>query len=647
MNFNRFVAATVATRAVRAVLALTLVSSYSSPSSAQSTPAEKTRAQVTRNAQSSLKLETELSKNVFRTESREVPYEVKVPYQTTETYTENVPYTVSEPYTDTETVWENEHVCRDVSRSDRQCRNEQVCSTEPTTERQCSVEQICRDGQNGPVCVQREVCREVGGGGRRVCRDNYVCRDVPVRDRECRYERVPRTRTVTKYRDVTRYRSETRTRTVTKHRTESRCCKTETVQVFDRQYKVPVVVNFPAESQLQAAEIETLKLELAGTEAAPEANVTIESPIFKYEVANRQVSGGAVLIDLKLVPKFDASELGKGTLTQLKLMPTTRAAAQRVVFVDAGLRGRIVTTYALSIVEVATGAVVHEAQVASSGQQKMEIPVPVEIQRGIDYLLRLEVGRVGPNLSAPVQFIEEVAYNAKRLKPEDVGPKTVSRLSLRESGAAMTVRFTDLGTLDGVETLYLLNVMDTTKNVPVHTEEIDGATAISDKNVVILQFPTSKLNARSNHKVTVRVKRSGSALQAPVVFAIDASLPSKISNAEDLRNEAKVALLRIEGIGELAMLAIEDQTNAAGAATTYQLEVRQAGKLLGTSTIERGILTTEGNVMRLPLRMAVAPSTLNAVARPGASVEITVRVSRSTREIGTVSFAKQATLVIQ
>lgn len=95
------------------------------------------------------------------------------------------------------------------------------------------------------------------------------------------------------------------------------------------------------------------------------------------------------------------------------------------------------------------------------------------------------------------------------------------------------------------------------------------------------------------------------------------------------------------------MLAIEDQTNAAGAATTYQLEVRQAGKLLGTSTIERGILTTEGNVMRLPLRMAVAPSTLNAVARPGASVEITVRVSRSTREIGTVSFAKQATLVIQ
>lgn len=122
---------------------------------AQNAP-EKTSLEFQRTSESALILEDELSRNHFRIETVQVPYQVteeyieNVPYEDIEHYTEQVPYTVREAYTDTETYYENEHRCRTVTENER------------------------------------------------------ICRNNPVGRERCEYVRVPRTRTVTKYRDEAR-----------------------------------------------------------------------------------------------------------------------------------------------------------------------------------------------------------------------------------------------------------------------------------------------------------------------------------------------------------------------------------------------------------------------------------------------------------
>lgn len=315
---------------------------------AQNAPAEQTSAQLTRLASAPNSGMVTLSKNLFRTETVQVPYIEKVPYQETETYVEQVPYTVSVPYTETVTDYRDEYRCetvtnyrdeyrcenvtryRDEQRCDnvtryrQECRQQQECHLVPGNGGQCrQVEECGTNAQGQPICKTRTVCDGDSGPQQR-CENRNVCENVPYTDRVCRTERVPYydqdcrnvrvpyteqqchnvrvpyQHEVTKYRDETRYRSETRTRTVTKYRDEQRCCRAEQRQVFDRQLQFQVHVNFPIEAVLNQGESERLLVRL---ESAQPATVSVQSTSGKYSytIANQLASGEQVNVDLALV----------------------------------------------------------------------------------------------------------------------------------------------------------------------------------------------------------------------------------------------------------------------------------------------------------------------------------------------------------
>lgn len=244
------------------------------------TPAEKTTAQIKKNATSGNSISAALSKNLLKAEEYQAPYTVQVPYQATEnytvevpyqateeytvevpyqvdetytvqvpyqdteTYTENVPYTERVAYTDYETDYRDEYQCRNVTRYRnecsnvtryrQECHNEQKCYLVPGTGGQTcrDVEECGTNAQGQRICKTRRVCDGNDGGPQQRCEMQSVCNNVPYTDRECRdvaYNdqecgnvRVPYQRQVTRYKDETRYRQETRTRTVTKYRNETR-----------------------------------------------------------------------------------------------------------------------------------------------------------------------------------------------------------------------------------------------------------------------------------------------------------------------------------------------------------------------------------------------------------------------------------------
>jgi hypothetical protein len=350
-------------------IALATILTTTLAAQAQNAPVEQTTAQLIRQASSQNSGTVTLSKNLFRTETVQVPYIERVPYQETETYVEQVPYTVRVPYTDYETDYRDEYRCEtvtkyrdeyrcenvtryrdetrceNVTRYRQECRQQQECHLVPGNPGQCRQVQECgTNAQGQPVCKTRTVC-DGGSGPQQRCETKNVCQNVPYTDRECRTERVPyydqecrtiRTpytdqecrnirvpyqREVTKYRDETRYRSETRTRTVTKYRDEQRCCRPEQRQVFDRQLQFQVRVNFPVEAVLNAGESERLIVRL---ESAQPAIVSVQatSGKYAYAIANQSASGEQVNVDLALVPgkyvrESDLSLLGDSKAVRL------------------------------------------------------------------------------------------------------------------------------------------------------------------------------------------------------------------------------------------------------------------------------------------------------------------------------------------
>ncbi len=286
-------------------------------------PQEKTQDTVTRTAESDSTVRTELSFNVMRQEpyqaeyTERVPYQaqedytVDIPYQDTETYYEDVPYTERVPYTDYEEYYDNDYQCHNVTRYKQQCDTDRVCAPGRRT---CQDVEECGNNSRGErICKRRNVCRD---DGPRDCRDVRKCRQEPYTDRECGYERVRKTRPVTRYRNetryrqelrtrtVTRYRQETRTRTVTRYREETRCCVTKYRDVFDHQFTQPVAVVFPAEAALLAGEIENVQMILTGTESAPQVSALVQSNVFEYVVDQTRVDGREKVFVLKIVPKW-------------------------------------------------------------------------------------------------------------------------------------------------------------------------------------------------------------------------------------------------------------------------------------------------------------------------------------------------------
>ena len=301
---------------------------------------EQSTITLDRNASSQAELNGRLTKNVYRYITHE------------ETYTVEVPYTVRVPFRYWETYYENERVCRNVPYTFPVCHTETYCPPRPP---------------------------------RAPCHTQNVCHNETRYRQECRIESIPRQREVIGYRDEIRYRTETRTRTVTE-------------QIFDHQYDVQVAVQFPAGSQLQGNETESVLISLTGTEQQPDAIVQVDSTIFSYPMINKQLNGRTLVVQLALQGKYQPADLAEKTLTNLSLARTS-PAINSVVFDDLGLLGRTMSQYHLLVLDSETGAKIAEQDLTGvHGVRHISIPVTGKIREDQDVTIRLRVKREGPSI---------------------------------------------------------------------------------------------------------------------------------------------------------------------------------------------------------------------------------------------------------
>lgn len=401
----------IRTSAVTLLIALS--SLVSTTAFSASAPAEVKSVQVKRSATTANPAVVTLSKNIFKTEQYQAPYNVdvpyeateqytvevpyqttetytvQIPYQDTETYTESVPYQIDVPYTDYETEYRYENQCHNVTRYRNECRNEQRCYIVPGDSPSCQNVQECGTNALGQqICKTRQVCSG-GGSPQQRCDNQNVCNQVPYNDQECNSVRVPyqhevtryrsetryknetRTRTVTKYRnetrtrEVTKTRTETRTRTVTKTRVEERCCVTKTREVFDRQLSFQVAVNFPQDAVLGAKESETITVSLSSADPAVIA-VDSSKALFNYKIANQSVTGASVLVDLVVGPKYDASNAGPSTIKGLLVDYSTTYSKFRITFTDSFKASKVTSQYVIDITDAATGNLIESLPAAKA-----------------------------------------------------------------------------------------------------------------------------------------------------------------------------------------------------------------------------------------------------------------------------------------
>lgn len=395
--------------------------------------AEKTAAVLVRDANSQLQLTETLSKDVYRQEAFQVPYTVQEPYETTETYYVDVPYQDTETYTDWEDYYDREYRCENRTRWERHCRDKEDCHIVPG---------------NGP-----------GGGPRRECTKVPVCETVPREERICNWESVRRTRPVTKTRTVTRYRKEARTRTVTRYRDKEVCCKTEYRNVFDHAYSVPVTVVFPANTQLQGTEKESLVIRLSGSETSPSVTIQGKETIFGYQVSHQENRGGGVYIELSTVPLYSQDQLGAASIAGLQLQETVNGSVIR--FADQGLKARVQTKYSYQIRDTATSELVFAGERAATTAQ-VEIRLAQVLEDGKEYRLELRLQRQGLPLAGPVDTVLTAIKKVTPLKNADLYMRRdqINTFEIRGEGSASKLLFRDQTPTDeGVATVYKIEIL--------------------------------------------------------------------------------------------------------------------------------------------------------------------------------------------
>ena len=381
-------------------------------------PTEYPEVSLSRNARSPLTLDGNLSKNVYRYIEREITETVQVPYTVT------VPYTDYESYTDyerrcdwyTQPVCRVENVCRDVTRYRDVCRRVEVCRNTPSG-RRCHWENRCR----------QEPYTERQCSSQNVCRDNRIwdCRTIPV----------VRTRPVTRYRTETRYREEQRTRVIT-------------VPVFVRQYGVQVLVHFPAGSELESGELESIQLRLEGGEGNLDASLSIDSSIFSYRVVNKRKEGNSIHFELKMVSKYSEENVGPRSVDQIRIVPREGAEATSsrydVVFVDRGRYPRVQTEYVITVLDQETGGTVDRFRTgAPSRPGEVVIPMPGTIQIAHDHRVTLEVNRKGLPLEAPVQFSRTEGVLGRINPAPFLDPNSVRQFEIVGKNKSARISFVD------------------------------------------------------------------------------------------------------------------------------------------------------------------------------------------------------------
>ena len=392
--------------------------------SAHAEPVESVTQSLTRTASSGLVLQTKLTQNAYRQEPYQDSYTVQVPYQADETYYVDVPYQDQEAYTDYETVYTNDYVCHDYQDWEQQCHTERDCNNTPHV----GISSLApaagdvvgrpRDPGEGPAPYNP------GNGGGPitptprppVCNDRQVCQNVPVTRQRCGYESVAHQQAVTKYRTVTKYRQEARTRTVTKYRDEERCCVTKYHDVYDHQWGLDVQVQFPAGTELNSAETESFKVQLTGTEAAPDVVVTPVNTVFGYQVQSKKVDHGQATLVLVQVPRYKAADLKEKTLQSFTATPSTSGLTYR--FLDNAIYPRVASRHTLEVQEALTHAVIAATEARPDSQREVTGALNFAWDYSHNYEVVLKVHREGSvieggvvdfELHQPIQMMVDMA----------------------------------------------------------------------------------------------------------------------------------------------------------------------------------------------------------------------------------------------
>ncbi|MEN0059655.1 MAG: hypothetical protein AAGB31_12520, partial [Bdellovibrio sp.] len=339
-------------------------------------------------------------------------------------------------YTDYEGYYDREYICKTYTDYERRCHTVRECGKEANVGIQATVNPEDVISRERPPGVGPEPYPGNGGGGVRpdprpeprppVCRDREVCENHPVSRQRCDWEQVYKTRPVTRYRTVTKYRKEARTRTVTRYREEQRCCETRYRDVFDRQWGLQVQVQFPAGVELLNNETETFKIDLAGTEAAPDVVLTPVSTIFGYKILSKQINKGVATIVLGQIPRYKADDLKEKSLQAFVATPTREGL--NYSFLDNGLLPRISSQHQLVVIETATQEVVVQTELQSTADRSNSGSLLINWDYSRDYQVILKVQRQGTVIEGqavqfevvkPLSMVLDIGAlkDEKRIKP--------------------------------------------------------------------------------------------------------------------------------------------------------------------------------------------------------------------------------------
>lgn len=531
---------------------------------AKAAPSEVTAQTLTRTAANGLVLQTQLQKNIFRSEPYQAEYDVQVPYQDTETYWETVPYQDTETYTDTETYYQNEYRCQNYTDYERQCHNERQCGFAEKLDLAGNDKWGPGGGGPGGGGHGPGPGGPGGGGGHGPgpggpggggghgpgpggpggggghgpgpgpggpggggghnpppqppqCHDRQVCNNVPVTRQRCGYEQVAHTRPVTRTRTVTRYRQEQRTRTVTRYRTETRCCVTKYQDVFDHQWITQVSVQFPAGTELVNGEQETFKLELLGSESAPDVRLTPASTIFGYQIANKQVSGNQIVITLASVPRYKAGDVGPASLQNVTIAPIASGVA--FSFADNALFPRTSSQYQVTVAEASTHEQVASSETIVAQQRQLSASLAFAWDPSKLYEVTINVHREGSVLDTGVvdfqiKKVISLTVDQAALKSD----KNILNVGIVGAADQAVLSFTDL-TLPyaDVKTDYVITLVRNGASIGAKSfartalvAAADASMAISLNDFGLKPAVLSTIKAGASLKVVIEVRRTQS-----------------------------------------------------------------------------------------------------------------------------------------
>jgi hypothetical protein len=353
---------------------------------------------------------------------------------------------------------------------------------------------------------------------------------------------VPYQRPVTKYRTETRTRTEDRTRSVTKYRDEERCCEARTREVFDNQLEFQVEVSFPNTAILATNEIETLEVTLATLQPASVV-ISTKNTIYGYEILSQSNSGAVISVNLKLKPKYDLSNAGEKSITDLRITSSTQLNKFVVTvddaITDSTVAQRLLTVASIEVRDLITDQFIEEQSVGVLVNGKKGIVIQTQLDTQTKLKAILKIKRTGTLVAnGHIEFTKVATFEKRTVSTSDIQNLSDSKLLTLTAGntsglnATMTLidqseEFVDVTTKYNIYSIELLPE-DQRKNIGVATITRDQLKAanneLSLKNILAAKAATYLVKGKAL-RFHIEVIRTGpkEIVKTPISLLVKAS----------------------------------------------------------------------------------------------------------------------------